>query len=119
MENTGYKKLIVYQKAKQLTLLVYKATKDFPRDELYGITSQARRAALSIAANTVEGYVKSSRKEYVRFLDISIGSAAELGVHLDISHELGFLKKDRFDILTDLLVEVKKLLYSYQRSLRA
>jgi len=119
MHNSGYKKLIVYQKAKQLVLLVYKATKEFPREELYGITSQARRAALSIPANIVEGYVKSSRKEFVRFLDISIGSASELGLHLDISYELGYLNKRRFDILTDLLIEVKKLLYSYQRSLRA
>jgi four helix bundle protein len=119
MENTGFRKLIVYQKAKQLTLLVYRATKDFPKEERYGITSQARPAALSIAANIVEGYVKSSRKEFVRFLDISIGSSAELEVHLDISHELGYLKKDKFDTMADLLVEVKKLLYSYQKSLRA
>lgn len=119
MQNTGYRKLIVYQKARQLTLLVYKATKDFPREELYGITSQARRAALSIAANIVEGYVKSSKKEFVRFLDISIGSAAELEVHLDISFELGYISKQRFDTMSDLLTEVKKLLYSYQKSLRA
>ena len=119
MENTGYKKLIVYQKARQLVLLVYKATKDFPKEELYGLTSQARRAVLSIPANIVEGYVKSSKKEFVRFLDISIGSAAELEVHLDISFELSYLNKRRFGILTDLLIEVKKLLYSYQKSLKS
>lgn len=119
MQNSGYKKLIVYQKAKQLVIVVYKTTKSFPREELYGLTSQARRAALSIPANIVEGYVKSSRKEFVRFLDISIGSVAELEVHLEISFELGYINKSNFDILTDLLTEVKKLLYSYQKALRA
>lgn len=118
MNSNGYNKLIAYQKAKKLALLVYKLTSRFPKEEIYGITSQMRRAAISIVANIVEGYVKGSTKEYIRFLDMSIGSTAELDALGQIAKELKFFEEGRYIELEDLRVEVAKLLYAYRRSLR-
>lgn len=117
MENFGYKKLIVYSKTKELVLLVYKITKDFPGEEIYALVPQMRRCAVSILANIVEGYVKS-RKEFIRFLSISIGSASELGVYLELSNELEYLDRVKFNEGNNLLSEVMKLLYSFQKSLK-
>lgn len=119
MSELGYNKLIVYQKAKEFALLVYKLTKDFPREEIYGITSQMRRAATSIVANIVEGYVKGSTKEYIRFLDIAIGSTAELDAFGQIAKELNFFKGGNYRRFEDLRVEVAKLLFAYRKSLRS
>ena len=115
----SYYKLIVYQKAKELVLLTYKLTKDFPREERYVLVPQMRRSAISIVANIVEGYIKKSKKEYSRFLDISIGSATELGLYFELSFDLKYLSGQKLKKDNALLTEVKKLLYSYQRSLRA
>jgi four helix bundle protein len=90
---TGYKKLIVYQKAKDLVLKIYNITNSFPSSEAFGLTSQIRRAAVSVLANIVEGYAKESSAEFYRFLTISIGSLTELEVHFDLSNELTFIKK--------------------------
>ncbi len=114
----GYRKLILYQKSKELVLLIYKLTKDFPKEEQFVTIPQIRRATLSIVANLVEGYSKNSRKEFIRFLDISIGSSTELEVFLEISYELGYINDKNFVIIDNLHEEVRKLLYSYQWSLR-
>ena len=116
--NQSYQKLIVYQKSKLLVLEVYKITKSFPSEEKFVLIPQMRRAALSIPANIVEGYAKKSRKDFSRFLDISIGSATELGLFLEISLELNYFSKSIFEKTNNLLTEVKKLLYSFQKSLR-
>ncbi|KKR86775.1 MAG: hypothetical protein UU34_C0010G0018 [Candidatus Curtissbacteria bacterium GW2011_GWA1_41_11] len=118
MYEAGYKKLIVYQKSKELALLVYSLTKEFPKEEIYGITSQMRRAATSIVANIVEGYVKGSTKEYIRFLDISIGSTAELDAFGQIVKELNYLDERNYQRFENLRVEVAKLLFAYRKSLR-
>ncbi len=117
-EQRGYRKLIVYQKAKELLLLTYKITKSFPKVELYVLLPQMRRAALSIPANIVEGYTKHSRRDFARFLDISLGSAGELGLFLEISLDLGYINTNEFKKADALLTEVKKLLYSFRRSLK-
>ncbi|MBI2598650.1 four helix bundle protein [Candidatus Curtissbacteria bacterium] len=78
-----------------------------------------RRAATSIAANIVEGYVRGSTKEFIRFLDIAIGSTAELDVHASIAKELKFLKERNYQEFENLRVEVAKLLFAYRKSLRA
>jgi four helix bundle protein len=116
-ENLGYKKLIVYHKTKQLVLLIYKITNKYPKEEIYALVPQMRRCAVSILANIVEGYVKS-RKEFIRFLSISIGSASELGVYLELSNELEYLDRVKFNESNNLLSEVMKLLYSFQKSLK-
>ena len=115
----SYHKLTVYQKAKELVLLTYKLTKDFPREERYVLVPQMRRSAISIVANIVEGYIKKSKKEYARFLDISIGSSTELGFYFELSVDLDYSSGQDLERVNALLTEVKKLLYSYQRSLRA
>lgn len=118
MYQAGYNKLLVYQKAKELALLVYKLTREFPKEELYGLISQMRRAATSIVANIVEGYVKGSTKEYIRFLDIAIGSTAELDAFGQIAKELKFLNERSYREFENLRVEIAKLLFAYRKSLR-
>lgn len=113
----SYYKLGAYQKAKELVLLVYRQTKKYPREELFSLVSQIRRAALSILANLVEGYSKNSTKEYLRFLDIAIGSANELNIFFELSLDLDYLNLEDYNKLVNLLTEVRKLLYTYQRSL--
>ena len=114
----GYKKLIVYQKSKDLIILTYKLTDGFPRNEAYVLIPQMRRAAISVTANVVEGYSKSSKKEYHRYLDISIGSLNELELYFNISYELNYFDRMKLEKVINLLMEVKRLLYSYQKSLR-
>jgi four helix bundle protein len=86
-----YKKLMVWEKAHQLTLSVYEATKGFPKDELYGLTTQIRRACVSIPANIAEGCGRDGDAELARFFQISMGSSSELEYHLLLAHDLGFL----------------------------
>lgn len=114
----SYHKLIVYQKAKKLVVFVYEITKSFPQHELHGLISQIRRAAVSVPANIVEGYIKSSTKEFVRFLDISLGSLAELDFHFDLSFDLGYLNQQVLDEYFGYSIEITKLLRSFQKSLR-
>jgi four helix bundle protein len=88
-----YRHLKVWEKAHQLTLAVYKATVPFPKDELYGLTSQIRRACTSIPANIAEGCGRDGDAEFARFLRIAMGSASELDYHLLLARDLGFLNE--------------------------
>ena len=80
----SYKDLLAYQKAYELALEVYKVTNKFPKEEAYGLVSQTRRAAISIPSNIAEGYRRGSRKEYIQFLNIAYGSAAELETQISL-----------------------------------
>ncbi|HEY6209867.1 MAG TPA: four helix bundle protein [Gemmatimonadales bacterium] len=97
-----YERFAAWRECHALVLAVYRATQDFPKQELYGLISQARRAAFSGAANIVEGSARRGSAEFRRFLDISLGSLAELGYTLRISKELGFLTEERWKGLDDL-----------------
>jgi four helix bundle protein len=108
----SYKKLTAYQKAYQLFLMVYKMTASFPKEELYGLSSQMRRSAVSIPSNIAEGYMPGS-KEYIQFLKIALGSAAELETQISISKDLGFCKGDVYKEAYELNREVMKLLKTY------
>lgn len=114
----GYKKLFLYKKAKELVLTIYKATANFPKTEAYNLTSQMRRAVISVLANIIEGYSKESPSEYARFLTISIGSITEPEVCLDISYELGYIKRVELLNITGLLEENKRLLYGSRKAAR-
>lgn len=112
-----FQDLIVWQKAPALTLNVYEATKTFPLDERYGITSQIRRAAYSVPSNIVEGHSRKGKKEFQQFLSIAAGSLSELRYFLILSKDLGYLKPDAFEKLWDHAEEVGRILYSFTRSL--
>jgi four helix bundle protein len=114
-----FKKQKVWQKSHQLTLEIYKATKAFPRDELYRMTSQIRRSCASIPANIAEGCGRSSEIEFCRFLQIAMGSATELEYHLLLAHDLGFLKDQDYEHLSKETTEVKQMLTSFIRKLKA
>jgi four helix bundle protein len=112
----NYKNLIIWQKSDKLALLIYALTRDFPKDEQFGITSQIRRAALSIPTNIVEGYNRKSRKELGRFIDISLGSLAETEYLLEFSIKLGYVRRDTNELET-LITELGKLLWGFKGSL--
>ncbi len=107
---SSYQDLIVWQKAKDFVVLVYRATSTFPQVELYGLTSQLRRAAVSVPSNIAEGFRRSGKKEKVQFLRVAYGSGAELETQLIIAHELGYLIVGDYTKLATALAEVMKML---------
>ena len=113
-----FRKLRVWQKAHQLSLDIYKATKRFPKDEIYGLTSQIRRATVSIGANIAEGSGKDSNIEFKRFLSIAMGSSSELENHLLLARDLEYLDKTEYDKFQADLVEVRKMLNVFIQKLR-
>ncbi len=108
----SYKDLIVWKKSLMLSIMVYGATKAFPRDEVYGLSSQVRRCAVSIPSNIAEGYTRHGRKEFLQFLQIAFASGAELETQLLISRELRYIDNGKFGELELLLQEVQKMLNS-------
>jgi four helix bundle protein len=104
--------LKVWEKAHSFTLQVYTATKNFPKEELYGITNQLRRAAFSIPANIAEGCGKKTQADLANFLNIALGSANEAEYFLLLSRDLGYLSEENFSILSVLINEIKAMLIS-------
>ena len=86
-----HRRLVAFSKARELALGVYQATSQFPREEQFGLTAQIRRSAVSVPSNLVEGCARRSERDYLRFLDMALGSARELEFQLDLARELGFL----------------------------
>ncbi len=117
MVRAGYEKLIVWQRADKLAYQVYLATKGFPKDELYGMTSQLRRAALSVPTNIVEGYARQGKTEFRRFANIALGSLAEARYLLGFCLRLRYLKAEQHGVLETLAEEVGRLLWKFQQSL--
>ena len=113
-----FRELKVWQKAPRLTLGVYQATATFPREELYGLTSQIRRASSSIPANIAEGCGRSGQNKFRHFLEIAMGSASELEYHLLLAHDLHILKNSTYPDLNEQTCEVKRMLTSFIRKLR-
>ena len=94
-----HRKLEIFELADQLVIDVYQHTRRFPKEELYGLVSQMRRCAVSVAANIVEGCGRRTEAEFDRFLDIAFGSLRELGYFIDLSGRLGFLTSDQKNLL--------------------
>ena len=117
MSDVGYKKLIVWRKADELAYQIYLATKNFPKEERYGITSQLRRAALSIPTNIVEGYGRQGKKELRQFSNIALGSLAEVRYLMDFCSRLNYLADEGRTVLQDLAAEVGRLLWKFYQSL--
>ncbi len=109
----AFENIVAWQKAHQFTCLVYRITKCFPEDERYGLTSQFRRAAVSIGANIAEGYKKLSKADKLRFLNISEGSLAECQNYILLSKDLKYLSDDNYILLHDYAMEVGRLLTAY------
>jgi len=114
-----FRDLQVWNKAHQLTLRSYVVTQTFPRQEIYGLTSQIRRCAASIAANIAEGCGKRGNAEFGRFLGIAIGSASELEYHFLLAHDLDFLADQTYQELQSSTVEVKRMLAALIRKVEA
>jgi four helix bundle protein len=112
----GYKKLLVWQKADELTKEIYLATKRFPKNELYGITSQLRRAAVSVPANIVEGAGRQNKNEFKQFINIALGSLAETEYLLEFCFELKYLSVEEFNRLESIRKGVGGLLWNLYKS---
>jgi len=105
-----FHELRVWEKAHSLTLKIYTMTKSFPADELYGLTSQMRRAAASIGANICEGCGRETRPDFAHFLQIAAGSSSELQYHLVLAHDLGYVSLHDCSHLTTDVTEIKRML---------
>jgi four helix bundle protein len=114
-----FRELKVWQKAHALTLAVYRETKRFPREEIYGLTSQLRRATASIPANLAEGRCRPTERDFARFVAIALGSAAEADYFLLLANDLGLLDSARYEPLNHEIAQVKKMLASLYTRLRA
>lgn len=101
VKSKTFKELIVWQKAHQFVLAVYKMTKSFPKEELFGLTSQFRRATVSVAANISEGYKKRGKADKARFLNISEGSLEECKYYLILAEDLGYAKTNKENELAE------------------
>lgn len=106
----SFKDLIVWQKSYTLTILVYKITESYPKNEIFNLVSQMRRCAISIPSNIAEGSKRSTRKDYANFLSIAQGSLAELETQLLVSKDLGFISQTNSDTSFQLILEVGKML---------
>jgi len=115
----GYRDLVVWQKSYALALAVYRATIRFPRSEVVGMTSQLRRASLSIPCNIAEGHCRQSRADHARFVAIAQGSAAEVDTLLCLARDLLYLEEEPAQKLVEGLTEVAKMLRGLTKSLRA
>lgn len=107
----SYRDLIVWQKAIELTIVVYQLTESFPKEEIYGLTSQIRRSAVSISSNIAEGSIRGSKKDFCHFLRIASGSIAELETQITISKRLPFGKNLDCEKLDALTIEVNKMIH--------
>ncbi len=118
IKTQSYKELIVWQKAMELVILVYKLTGDFPKSELFSLVDQIRRSAVSIPSNIAEGWARRRVLEYIHFLQIASGSASELETQLILSKRLNFGKNNDYQKIEELLLEVQKLLYVIIKKLK-
>ena len=112
-----FRNLEVWRRGHQLVLAIYEATAGFPNAELFGLTSQMRRAAVSIPANIAEGCGMGSGAELKRFMQIAMGSASELEYHLLLAHDLGFLQDGQSDNLATELVQLRRMMNRFLQTL--
>jgi len=114
----SYRDLLAWQKAMDLVEGVYRATIAWPKDELYGLTNQVRRAVVSVPANVAEGQGRASLKEFLHHLSIADGSLHEVETHLLISHRLHYIDRETSESLLDQIAQVGRLLHGLMRSLQ-
>lgn len=112
-----YKDLLIWQKGILLVKVVYNNLEGFPKDEVFGLTSQIKRAAVSIPSNIAEGWGRSSTLSYVHFLKIARGSLFELETQFIIAKELNFINESKFNEITQIITEESKMLNAFIKSL--
>lgn len=115
---TDYRDLDVWKEGMAITAAVYRDTTDFPREELYGITSQMRRACVSVPTNIAEGFGRETTGAFIQFLRIAQGSLKELETLVELSSQLGFLATDKFESLNSDIVRLSKMLRALIRALK-
>ena len=113
-----FRKLQVWRKAHDLTLKIYELTSEFPRNEIYGLTSQIRRACASIPTNIAEGCGRESSADFARFLQIAMGSASETEYLILLVHDLKYCDANQYAELIDTIIRVKKMLTSLLKNIR-
>ena len=111
-------KLRAFELADEVAVLVYRVTAGFPKEEMFGLTSQIRRSAVSVPSNIVEGCARDSEADYLRFLNIAFGSLREMNYQLNLSNRLGFLPNDDSSLIEPKFVETEKVLNGLIRALR-
>ena len=118
-EIKSYKDLLIWQKGIKIVSLVYQLAKSFPQEELYALTSQLKRAAVSVPSNIAEGYGRNTDKSFSHFLDISRGSLFEIETQLHIANELGFItNKDLYDDILSQIEEESKMINAFSKTLK-
>ncbi len=118
MKLTSYRDLIVWQKSIDLVVLIYKFTDTFPEGEKFGLTSQMRRAVISIPSNIAEGKYRGTQKDFRHFITLAFGSGGELETQLEIAKRLHLGTKDELDQIDELLLQVMKMLNKLMASLK-
>ncbi len=113
----NFKELKIWQKSRQLTKEIYLVTQNFPKEEKYDLVSQIRRSSVSIPSNIAEGSGRESKKEFIRFLNISISSAFELETQIIISSDLGYIKEQKYIILIEEINEIQKMIFGLRKSI--
>ena len=113
-----FRQLKAWEKSHKLALAIYKATKEFPKEELYGLISQIRRSRMSIPTNIAEGCGRNTDADFARFLQMAMGSASETEYQLILARDLEFLPKESYEKLHNDAVEVKRMLASLLRTIR-
>lgn len=119
LENKYHKGLIVWQKSIDLVTEIYTVTKDFPNSEIYGLTNQMRRSAVSIPSNIAEGAARRYNKEFIQFLYIALGSLSELETQIIISKNLEYLKNEKFSTISETIIELRKMIIGLIKNLNS
>ena len=115
----NFKNLKVWQKSRELVKEIYLLTKSFPKEEIYGITSQIKRSSISIASNIAEGTGRNSNKDFIRFLDIANGSAFELETQIILAFDLNFITKSKMEVVLNKIKEIQKMIYGLKNKIQA
>jgi len=115
----SFRDLEIWQRSIELVEEIYKVTKSFPQEEMYGISSQLRRAAVSIPSNIAEGFVRFFGKEFRQFLYVSLGSCAEVSTQIVIANRLGYLEQKKADVLSNEIEQISKMIMGLIKKVKA
>ncbi|WP_026713921.1 four helix bundle protein [Flavobacterium daejeonense] len=113
-----FRDLLIWQKSMTLITQIYQSTNQFPKEEIFGLTSQIRRSAISIPSNIAEGFGRESKQDFLRFLNISIGSLFELQTQLEIAKNINYLNENEFNNIFEDSREIERMLVSFIKKLK-